>query len=69
MVIATNDAALPPHMANPMKKYVKNCVYKTVESAHWMGQEQPAELNKILGEWLADIERKAPLEAGATSRL
>ncbi|TPX35349.1 hypothetical protein SmJEL517_g02269 [Synchytrium microbalum] len=62
MVIATQDPALPPSMAKNMSKYVKNCTYKTVEAAHWMGAEQPAQLNAILGEWLDVIKTKVPLK-------
>ncbi len=40
-------------LADPMREHVRNLTEATVDSGHWMAQEQPAAVNANLAKWLA----------------
>ncbi len=58
MVMAENDAVLPPSSANGMEAYIPDLEKVLVTgSGHWTQQEEPEQVNRILLEWL---DRRAP---------
>ena len=59
MVMAENDAVLPPSAADGMERFVTDLEKKLVTgSGHWTQQEQPEQVNAILLDWL---DRRFPL--------
>jgi len=53
MIMAEQDAVLPPSMADNMGKYCSDLEKSLVlGSGHWTQQERPAEVNEILLDWL-----------------
>lgn len=53
MVTAELDPALRPELAEPMKGFVPDLETAQIAGAgHWTQQEKPAELNRILLDWL-----------------
>lgn len=53
MVTAELDPALRPELAEPMKSFVPDLETVQIAGAgHWTQQEKPAELNRILVDWL-----------------
>jgi pimeloyl-ACP methyl ester carboxylesterase len=53
MVMAEHDFALPPAMADGMEARVPNLEKVLIPACgHWTQQEKPAELNRILIDWL-----------------
>ncbi len=53
MVLAEDDFALPPAMADGMEARVANLEKVLIrDCGHWTQQERPAELNRILVAWL-----------------
>jgi len=53
MVTAEWDPVLRPEMAEPMKSYVSDLeVVMIPQCGHWTQQEKPAELNRVLVDWL-----------------
>ncbi|CAO3607579.1 unnamed protein product [Cunninghamella echinulata] len=56
MVIASDDAALPPSMSEGMENYIPNLEKQFVEnSGHWILWEQPEKCNAILKSWLSKV--------------
>ncbi|CAO3638582.1 unnamed protein product [Cunninghamella blakesleeana] len=56
MVVASNDAALPPHMSEGMEEYIPNLEKHFVDnSGHWILWEQPEKCNAILKSWLGKV--------------
>ncbi|XP_061425185.1 bifunctional epoxide hydrolase 2 [Lethenteron reissneri] len=56
MVTAEKDSVLSPLMATGMESWVPNLTRAHIENCgHWTQMERPAELNKILVEWLAKV--------------
>ena len=52
MIMAENDAVLPPSMADGMEKLVPDLEkYLVRDSGHWTQQEQPEEVSAKLIEW------------------
>jgi non-specific protein-tyrosine kinase len=52
MIVAENDAVLPPSAADGMEKLVPDLEkYLVRDSGHWTQQEQPAEVSAKLIEW------------------
>ncbi len=53
MVVAEKDHALPPSMAEGIAKYVPDVELHLLEGCgHWTQAERPAELNRLLIDWL-----------------
>lgn len=55
-VHATYDYVLPTtttELAAPMREYCRDLTEETIQSGHWVAQEQPAALNSALARWLA----------------
>ncbi len=53
MVLAEDDFALPPAMADGMEARVANLEKVLIrDCGHWTPQERPAALNRILVDWL-----------------
>lgn len=53
MVMAERDAVLPPSAADGMEAFVPSLDRALVKgSGHWTQQEKPAEVNRILLDWL-----------------
>ena len=53
MVMAEDDFALPPALAEGLEKYVPKVEKVLIKSCgHWTQQEKPVELNAILLDWL-----------------
>jgi pimeloyl-ACP methyl ester carboxylesterase len=53
MVTAEWDIALRPELAEPMRDLVTDLEMHMIPACgHWTQQEKPAELNRILVEWL-----------------
>ena len=58
MVMAENDAVLPPSSADGMEQFIPDLEKALIEgSGHWTQQERPAEVNQTLLDWL---ERRFP---------
>ncbi|KAI8918248.1 Alpha/Beta hydrolase protein [Powellomyces hirtus] len=55
MVLAEEDAALPPVMARNMPALVSKLTMKKLKTAHFVMMEKPNELNVIIGDWLKAI--------------
>ena len=49
------DTTSSPKFAQPMRELCKNLTEERIDCGHWMAQEKPEELNKILGKWLKSI--------------
>ena len=59
MITAEKDAVLPPSAADGMEAFVPDLEKSMVTgSGHWTQQEEPAQVNAILREWL---DRRFPL--------
>lgn len=54
-VHATRDVALPEWMGRGMDGLIPRLTRRKVEGSHWVCWEKPAEINKILEEWLGGI--------------
>jgi pimeloyl-ACP methyl ester carboxylesterase len=53
MIMAARDVVLPPSMCDGMEKYVPDLEkYLVEDSGHWTQQEQPAEVNRVMIDWL-----------------
>jgi len=53
MIMAENDAVLPPSAANGMEAYVPDLEKVLVtKSGHWTQQEEPEQTNRALIGWL-----------------
>mmetsp|Transcript_11639 Transcript_11639/g.32961 ORF Transcript_11639/g.32961 Transcript_11639/m.32961 type:complete len:341 (+) Transcript_11639:53-1075(+) len=53
MICAAKDATLPPSMAKGMPEWIGDLRIEVVTDAgHWVLQEQPAEVNGLLIQWL-----------------
>ncbi|HWA60100.1 MAG TPA: alpha/beta hydrolase [Caulobacteraceae bacterium] len=53
MVMAEKDAVLPPSAADGMEAYVADLEKALVkDSGHWTQQEQPAEVNRVILDWM-----------------
>ena len=53
MITAENDAVLTPAMAEPMPNFVGDLEMHMVKgSGHWTQQEKPAEVNRLILDWL-----------------
>jgi pimeloyl-ACP methyl ester carboxylesterase len=53
MITAELDAVLPPSAAEPMPAFIGDLEIKLVEgSGHWTQQEKPAEVNRLILDWL-----------------
>lgn len=58
-VQATNDAALPPAMAEGMEKYFeKKLMKREVDATHWALWEQPVKVNQAIAEFLEGVMGK-----------
>ncbi|KAH8801505.1 epoxide hydrolase [Xylogone sp. PMI_703] len=51
-VVATKDGALLPSMSVGMEKYFRNLTRGEVEASHWALWEKPAEVNRLIEEFL-----------------
>jgi soluble epoxide hydrolase/lipid-phosphate phosphatase len=52
-------------LAEPMRKECDNLTEAVIYSGHWMAQEKPAEVNRVLVRWLAtEVEQFWPVEFG-----
>ncbi len=50
---AENDLFLPPSRADGMEDFISDLEKHTVlDSGHWIQQEQPEEVNRVIVEWL-----------------
>ena len=49
------DTTSSPKFAQPMRELCKNLTEERIDCGHWMAQEKPEELNKILEKWLKSI--------------
>ncbi len=59
MVMAEHDAVLPPSAADGMEAFVPDLEKALIkDSGHWTQQEQPAEVNRVIIDWL---DRRFPL--------
>lgn len=59
MVMAENDAVLPPSAADGMEQLIPDLEKALVhDSGHWTQQEQPEAVNRIILDWL---DRRFPL--------
>jgi pimeloyl-ACP methyl ester carboxylesterase len=59
MVMAEKDAVLPPSAADGMEAFVPDLEKALIEdSGHWTQQEKPAEVNRVIIDWL---DRRFPL--------
>jgi pimeloyl-ACP methyl ester carboxylesterase len=53
MIMAEDDLVLPPSAADGMEKYVPRLEKALVRgSGHWTQQEQPAEVNRLIADWM-----------------
>jgi len=53
MVMAEKDAVLPPSAADGMEAYVPDLEKALIaESGHWTQQEEPAQVNRVILDWL-----------------
>lgn len=53
MVTVGRDKLFPPRSTSSMKNWIPNLTTAHIEnSGHWVMQEEPEELNKILIKWL-----------------
>ena len=53
MVMAENDAVLPPSAADGMEAYVPDLEKALIKgSGHWTQQEKPEEVNRVILDWL-----------------
>ena len=53
MVMAEKDAVLPPSAADGMEAYVPNLERALIlGSGHWTQQEKPAEVNRVILDWM-----------------
>jgi soluble epoxide hydrolase/lipid-phosphate phosphatase len=56
LVMATEDIALPPSLAEAQAKFFEGGLRKvTVEASHWVAVEKPDEVNRLIGEFVTDI--------------
>ncbi len=54
MIMAENDVVLPPSLADGMENFVPNLDrYLVKDCGHWTQQEKPAEVSRVLVDWLA----------------
>ena len=59
MVMAEKDAVLPPSAADGMEAFVPDLEKVLIkESGHWTQQEKPAEVNRVILDWL---DRRFPV--------
>lgn len=50
---AENDVILPPTSADGMEDFISDLEkYTVMDSGHWTQQEKPAEVNRVIVEWL-----------------
>ena len=49
-----NDPAITTKMVVRMLPKVEKLTYYELESGHWILWEKPAEVNRILGQWLEE---------------
>ncbi len=53
MVMAEKDAVLPPSAADGMEAYVADLEKALIkDSGHWTQQEKPAEVNRVILDWM-----------------
>jgi pimeloyl-ACP methyl ester carboxylesterase len=55
MLMAEHDPVLPPSMADGIANYVPNVTVKYLDCGHWTQQEAPAETNRFMLNFLADL--------------
>jgi pimeloyl-ACP methyl ester carboxylesterase len=56
MITAENDPILRPALAEPMPKWIPGLRTELIRRcSHWTQQERPAEVNRLLLEFLADL--------------
>ncbi|KAM7183073.1 Alpha/Beta hydrolase fold [Naviculisporaceae sp. PSN 640] len=58
MVLAKNDATLPPSMARGMDQYFENLTVRGVETSHWALVEDPVGVNGFIGEFIRGVLEK-----------
>jgi pimeloyl-ACP methyl ester carboxylesterase len=57
MITAENDLILRPEHAEPMKQWIPNLRIELVRScSHWTQQERPAEVNRLMLEFLGGLD-------------
>lgn len=50
---ASNDVILPPSSADGMEDFIPDLEkYTVMDSGHWTQQEQPAEVNRVIIDWM-----------------
>ena len=49
------DTTSSPKFAQSMRELCINLTEERIDCGHWMAQEKPEELNKILEKWLKSI--------------
>ncbi|OAA67986.1 epoxide hydrolase [Niveomyces insectorum RCEF 264] len=55
MVVATNDAALPPSLSAGMDRYFVKLTKHTVPGGHWVLWQSPDAVNKVITDFLAPL--------------
>ena len=59
MICAENDPILTPQMTNGMERHVPNLTTRLVKNCgHWTQQERPDEVNRLIIEFLHDLQRR-----------
>lgn len=68
MIFAENDPVLPPRLGEGMDRYVPDLRREIIpDCGHWTQQERPAEVNRLLLDFLGDLARVEGPERGAGS--
>jgi len=56
MVTAAKDSVLVPEMSHGMEKIVPNLTrHNVTQAGHWVQQEEPEEVNRVLVDWLVGL--------------
>jgi pimeloyl-ACP methyl ester carboxylesterase len=56
MITAENDRVLRPELAEPMRKWIPDLQIANIpHCSHWTQQEKPAEVNRLVLEFIADL--------------
>ncbi|KAJ9131165.1 Bifunctional epoxide hydrolase 2-like protein 5 [Pleurostoma richardsiae] len=63
LILAENDKALPPAMANGMEKFFDDLTKKQVDAHHWALWEAAEEVNAIIREFLGKVLQPATVKA------
>ena len=65
----TCECTVNTRLAEPMRRHCRDLTEHTLDTGHWMAQEQPAEVNAALVAWLRDrVADHWPTIAGSAGR-